>query len=109
MTVIYDGVIAFLAAVGVTAILWVMADLVLRRRERTVEAALVLPVRGEAVHMEEDVQVLLALRTQLGHHIPILLADCGLEEESRCRAAALEKRYSRVALVLPAQMEEYIT
>ena len=33
MTVLYDGVIAFLAAVGVTAILWVLADLVLRRWE----------------------------------------------------------------------------
>lgn len=109
MTVIYDGVIAFLAAVGVTALLWVLADLVLRRRGRTVEAVLVLPVCGEAVHMEEDVQTLLALRTQLGQHTPILLADCGLEEESRCRAAALEKRYHRVAVVLPMQMEEYIT
>lgn len=109
MTVIYDGVIAFLAAVGVTAILWVLADLVLRRRERTVEAALVLPVWDAAPHMEEDVQILLALRAQLGQHTPILLADCGLDEEGGCRAAALEKRYHRVARILPAQLEDYIT
>jgi len=32
-----------------------------------------------------------------------------LEEESRQRAAALGKRYHRVMLVLPEQMEEYIT
>lgn len=109
MTVLYDGVIAFLAAVGVTALLWVLADLVLRGRERTVDAALVLPVRGMASCMEEDVRTLLTLRGQLGKHAPILLVDCGLDEESRQRAAVLGKRYHRVMLVLPEQMEEYIT
>ena len=109
MTVLYDGVIAFLAAVGVTAILWVLADLVLRRWERPVDAALVLPLRDKAQYAESDVQTLLALRGQLGSHNPVLLVDCGLSEEGRRRAAALEKRYYRVVLVQPAQMEEYIT
>ena len=109
MTVLYDGVIAFLAAVGVTAILWVLADLVLRRWERPVDAALVLPLRDDAQSAEEDVQTLLLLYAQLDSRSPVLLVDCGLSEEGRQRAAALEKRYYRVALVQPAQMEDYIT
>ena len=109
MSVLYDGVIAFLAAVGLATILWVLADLVLRRREKVVEAVLVLPVRGSAESMEQDVQTLLVLRQQLGRYTPVLLADCGLSEEGRYRAAALEDRYQRVTAVTPAQIEEYIT
>ena len=109
MTVLYDGVLAFLSAVGVTAILWVLADVLLRRREQPVDAVLVLPLRDDAQLADEDVQTLLLLYAQMESHSPVLLVDCGLSEEGRQRAAALEKRYYRVALIQPAQMEEYIT
>ena len=109
MTVLYDGVIAFLAAVGLTALLWLLAGLVLRRREKDVEAVLLLPVRGEAAHLEYDVQALLALRPRLGRYTPVLIVDCGLSEESRLRAAILEKNYNCVTVVAPAQITEHVT
>ena len=106
MAVLYDGVIAFLAAVGIAAILWVLADLILRRKENDVAAVVVLPVRGASAQLEHDVHALLF---RLGQQTPVLLADCGLDAEGRKRAAIVEKKHPCVAVVTPPQVERYIT
>ena len=51
MTLLQDGVIALLAAVGLTAILWLLADMILRRREE-VPVVLLLPLKDAAEEME---------------------------------------------------------
>ena len=72
-------------------------------------AVLLLPAQGDAAHLEYDVQTLLALRPRLGRYTPVLIVDCGLEEESRVRAAILEKNYNCVTVVTPAQVTEHVT
>ena len=47
MKLMGDGLIAFLAAVGVSTILWLLAETLLRRHSPVAEAVLVLPVRGD--------------------------------------------------------------
>ena len=44
MELMGDGLIAFLAAVGVSTILWLLAETLLRRHRPVAEAVLVLPV-----------------------------------------------------------------
>ena len=50
MKLMGDGLIAFLAAVGVSTILWLLAETLLRRHSPVAEAVLVLPVRGGRGH-----------------------------------------------------------
>ena len=45
MELMGDGLIAFLAAVGVSTILWLLAEKLLRRHRPVAEAIFVLPVR----------------------------------------------------------------
>lgn len=47
MELMGDGLIAFLAAVGVSTILWLLAETLLHRHRPVAEAILVLPVRGD--------------------------------------------------------------
>ena len=46
MELMETALIAFLAAVGVSTILWLLAETPLRRHSPVAEAVLVLPVRG---------------------------------------------------------------
>ena len=52
MELMGDGLIAFLAAVGVSTILWLLAETLLRRQRPVAEAVLVLPVRGDGVTLK---------------------------------------------------------
>lgn len=57
MTLLQDGLIAFLSAVGLTALVWLVAGAVLHTGRPIVPGLLlVLPLRGEALAMEADVQ-----------------------------------------------------
>ena len=66
MVLLQDGVIAFLSAVGLTAIVWLAAGAILHAGRPTVPGLLlVLPLRGEAPALEEDVRELRRVRRQL--------------------------------------------
>lgn len=63
MVLLQDGVIAFLSAVGLTAIVWLAAGAILHTGRPTVPGLLlVLPLRGEAPALEEDVRELRRVR-----------------------------------------------
>lgn len=94
-----DGIIAMLAAIGLTAILWGLAELIFRKRDTEPGAVVVLPLQGEAPGMEYHVQTLLARRRRLGSGTAIVLLDCGLNEENYCRAQMLAARYGGMALM----------
>ena len=56
MTLLQDGLIAFLSAVGLTALVWLVAGAVLHTGRPIVPGLLlVLPLRGEALAMEADI------------------------------------------------------
>ena len=78
MKLMGDGLIAFLAAVGVSTILWLLAETLLRRHSPVAEAVLVLPVRGDGATLERALH--LTMEQRATGETPILLADCGLDE-----------------------------
>ena len=100
MTMLYDAVMAFLAAAGLAAILWLLAGLVLRsRKEDQAEAVILLPARGTGERLEHDVRTVEAMARQLGKCTPVLVVDCGLDRSGRLRAAILESAHDCVAVV----------
>ena len=77
MTLLQDGLIAFLSAVGVTTLVWIVAGAFFRAGRPAIPGLLlVLPLRGEALAMEADVRELRRLRGRLPG-ARIVLADCG--------------------------------
>ena len=99
MTLLQDGLIAFLSAVGVTTLVWIVAGAFFRAGRPAVPGLLlVLPLRGEALAMEADVRELRRARD----HLPgakIVLADCGLSDDAKALAACLADRGKDVVLV----------
>lgn len=106
MKLMGDGLIAFLAAVGVSTILWLLAETLLRRHSPVAEAVLVLPVRGDGATLERALH--LTMEQRATWETPILLADCGLDETGLRLAQSLTQRYSRVQLCPAEELENYL-
>lgn len=86
-----DGLLALLAAIGLASLLWgaVRGLFFSRPRLRGTGAMALLPARGDGESLEEQVRCLGALGRETGCFSRILLADCGLSDEGRQRAAIL--------------------
>ena len=98
MTLLQDGLIAFLSAVGVTTLVWIVAGAFFRAGRPAIPGLLlVLPLRGEALAMEADVRELRRLKNRLPG-ARIVLADCGMTEEARALASYLSARTEGVSL-----------
>ena len=100
MLLLQDGVLAFLSAVGLTTIVWVIAGALIHAGGRPAIPGLllVLPLKGDALAMEADVREL--RRVQGG--LPgarIVLADCGLNPDALALARYLAGREENAALV----------
>ena len=99
MALLQDGLIAFLLAVGLTTVIWLVAGVLLHAGRPTVpELMLVLPLRGEALAMEADVRELRRLQSQLPG-TKIILADCGLSADARALARYLAEREQHAELI----------
>ena len=99
MTLLQDGLIAFLSAVGVTTLVWIVAGAFFRAGRPAVPGLLlVLPLRGEALAMEADVREVRRARILLPG-AKIVLADCGLSDDAKALAACLADRGKDVVLV----------
>ena len=94
-----DGCIAFLAAVGLTTVVWLVAGAIFHAGRPMIPGLLlVLPLRGEALAMESDVRELRRVQGQLSG-AKIVLADCGLTPDARRLAQYLADRGKNAALV----------
>lgn len=103
MTLLQDGLIAFLSAVGLTALVWLVAGAVLHTGRPIVPGLLlVLPLRGEALAMEADVRELRRPQSRLPG-ARMVLVDCGLTEDARGLAQYLADREKRGELVDAAE------
>ena len=99
MALLQDGLVAFLSAVGLTTVVWLVAGVLLRTGRPTVPGLLlVLPLRGEALAMEADVRELRRLRNQLPG-AKIVLADCGMTQDAKALARYLAEREQNAELV----------
>ena len=106
MQLLQDGVIALLAAIGLTALLWSLAGWIFRPRGRIPGTVfLLVPVRGAAPGME---QTLRALRgAGIDRRAEVLLADCGLTDEARRRAERVE-RSDAARICTPAELAQIL-
>ena len=99
MTVLQDGILTFFSAVGMTTVVWLAAGALLHAGRPTVPGLmLVLPLKGEALAMENDVRELRRVQGGLPG-AKIILADCGMTEDARELAAYLADREKNAELV----------
>ena len=81
----------------------------LQSKSMKLHAVIVLPVKGQGEQMDYAVMTACNLRSRLGRYTPIVLADCGLDETGRQRAEFLTQNNNCVTVLLPSQLEDYIT
>lgn len=99
MTLLQDGCIAFLCAVGLTTIIWFIAGVFFHAGRPVVPGLmLVLPLQGEALAMEADIRELRRVRQRLPG-ARIILADCGMTPDARVLAAYLAERENDIILI----------
>ena len=101
MELLQDGIVSALAAIGVTALLWLLASLVLRR-EREVNAVYLVAVSGDGAGLDVTLRRLAQER-----RLPVLLVDCGLTDEGRRAAALLSDMNTK--LLTPQELAAYYT
>ncbi len=91
MRLLEDGIIAALAAFGLTALLWLLLSALLRPRGRgTLDAVALLPCRaGDGVKLEQTVRALERARRECGGFSRVVLLDLGMTEEDEEIAALL--------------------
>lgn len=84
MELLQDGVIAALSAIGLTAVIWVIAGMILHPRRRgTMETVAVIPASGAAENLEHTVRALTRSRYEEGGFTRIVILDCGLSEDAK--------------------------
>ena len=105
---IENSVLAFLAAVGIAALVWLVAGMLLRGRQGEVPAMLVLPVCGGGEALEGGVGALHEMRRQRGRTAGIGGVDCGLSTEGMRRAELLTRRFPKVAVLEREELEQII-
>lgn len=94
-----DGVLAFLSAVGLTTLVWLIGGAILHTGRPVIPGLLlVLPLRGEALAMESDVRELRRVQGGLPGS-KIILEDHGLTEDARHLAQYLADREKDAELV----------
>lgn len=103
MEIWQDGVLAGLAAVGLTAILWLLAEALFRWREKPLDAVYLVTLTGGAEKLDMTLRELARER-----RLPVVLVDGGLNEMGRQRAELLLTRYGAV-LVTPQQLAQLHT
>lgn len=103
-----NGVLAFLAAVGIAALVWLVTGVLLRRRPPEVPAVLVLPACGGAEALEGWVRTLLEVRAQLGRSAEITVVDCGLTAEGSRRVQLLAQRFDKIMVLDRGELDRII-
>ena len=89
MALFWEGVAAFLEAVGIAAVLWVLFDWVLRPK-RDGGTAVFVPLTGDAAELDRLLRRLEGLR--------VVLVDEGLSDEGRTRAEQAVRRDPNITL-----------
>lgn len=104
-----DGLIAMLAAIGLTTLIWLAVSLVLRLRRPIPRRCLALvPAREGAAGLEHTVRTLEQLRSERGAFGSILIVDCGLSPVGRQVAALLAREDRDISLCTRENVERYL-
>ncbi len=98
MELLYDSVVAFFCAIGITTVVWWLADWVFSVPPCPMpHVRLVLQVEGEAPTLHRDLRTLWRLRRQVPY-ATIVVEDCGLTEQARMEAQALCTHHKQTEL-----------
>ncbi len=110
MLLLQDGVLAFLSAVGLAAIVWAVAGALIHvgGRPAVPGLLLVLPLRGEALAMEADVRELRRVQGGLPG-AKIVLADCGLTPDAQALARYLTQREKSAVLIPVGELADIVS
>ena len=98
MELLQDGVVAALAAIGVTALIWLAASLLLWREH----PVYLVRVSGDGTGLDVTLR-----RLAQSRRLPVLLVDCGLTDEGRRAAALLSDMNTK--LLTPQELAAYYT
>lgn len=106
MQVLTDGVIAFLSAVGLMTLLWLLTELLWSRQRRKIPLVLVLSVAGEAEDLAYMLYLTAEQRNRWSPDQPIRLVDCGLDADARQQAETLCRNLSGTKLTTPEELKK---
>ena len=97
MRLLQDGVVAALAAIGLTAVIFLLVS------------AIVHPRRREAKTLEYTVRALLRSRYEEGGFSRVVIVDCGLADEPRRVAELLCRSEYEVYLCQREELTDFFT
>ena len=104
-----DGLIAMLAAIGLTTLIWLAVSLALRLRRPMPRRCLALiPAREGAAGLEQTVRSLEQLRSERGAFGSILIVDCGLSPVGRQVAILLAREDRDITLCGREDVAHYL-
>lgn len=110
MRLLQDGVVAALAAIGLTAVIFLLVSAIVHPRRRgCIPATAVVEARGEAKALEYTVRALLRSRYEEGGFSRVVIVDCGLAEEPRCAAELLCRSEYEVYLCKKEDLTDFFT
>lgn len=90
MQLLQDGVIAALAAVGLTSLVWLTIGVVFRPRlPKDASAVAVVPASGSAEHLQQTVRHLERVRYEERAFSCIVIVDLGMDDGARKLAELL--------------------
>ena len=107
MELLLESLTAFFAAVGIAWLVWAAAQRLFFEKRQTLEKCIaVVPVSGDAPALEGTVSGLAHVSICGQQLYKIMIADCGLTEESLALAQKLAQRYEQVALCSAEEAQE---
>ncbi len=107
--VLQQGLIAFFAAVGIAWFVWTAVGVIfLSKRERTEKCVVLIPVTDDAPALEQTVAGLQWTAVYGRRFDRILIADCGLDEETKERARRLSRQNGAVRLCRVEDVPEHV-
>ena len=105
MRLLQDGVVAALAAIGLTAVIFLLVSAIVHPRRRgTIPATAVIETCGEAKTLEYTVRALLRSRYEEGG-----FSRCGLADEPRRVAELLCRSEYEVYLCQREELTDFFT
>ena len=104
-----DAIIALLAAIGLSSLVWMLVRAVFFLPAATHSAIVLICARGDGDGVEQQVRTLLLLRSQHSIVGQILLVDCGLNEEGKRLCRMLARSEHIVTLCAGDEIGKYIT
>lgn len=110
MQLLQDGVVAALAAIGLTTVLFLLISaLVHPRRRGCAEATALIPARGSEPRLAYTVRALTRSRFEEGGFSRIVIVDRGMDEETARIAAILCREEEDVSVCTAEELWRIVT